>query len=165
MSMKTPRDLFEHELLDMYDAEQRLVKALPKMAEEAGEPKLVAGFKRHTEQTEQHVARLEESCRLLDLKPEREPCAGMAGLLKEHDQFLKEEPAPDVLDLFLLGAAQKTEHYEMVGYRGLINMAKLLGEKAVAKLLTQNLEDEETMAAELEKLEQSSGKQLVKASS
>lgn len=165
MSMETARDLFEHELLDMYDAEHRVLKALPAMAKETTEEKLRTGFERHAEETKQHIERLEQCCETLGIKAEREPCPGMAGLIKEHDQFLKEEPSEDVLTLFLLGSAEKTEHYEMVGYRGLIDMAKIMGEKKVAGLLTKNLSDEEAMTAELEKLQQGLDKKLVKAAS
>lgn len=164
MSMNTPRDLFEHELLDLYDAEHRLLKALPEMAREATDEKLRAGFEKHAKQTEQHVQRIEQACEQLDIKPKREKCAGMAGLIAEHDQFVKEEPSEEVLTLFLTSAAQKTEHYEIVSYRGLISMAKDMGEKGVADLLAQNLKDEETMASELEKIEKSLEKQAVAAS-
>lgn len=165
MAMNSPRDLFEHELLDLYDAEHRLLEVLPSLAQEAGDDKLRQGFEKHAEQTREHVQRLEECCQSLGIKPKREPCAGMIGLLKEHDQFVKEKPSPDVLTLFLIGAAQKTEHYEIVAYKGLIDMAKAMGEKDAATLLGQNLKDEETMASELEKLERTSGKTLVKAGS
>jgi ferritin-like metal-binding protein YciE len=163
MSMDTPRDLFEHELLDAYDAEHRLLEALPTMAKEVADDKLKSGFERHLQQTREHIQRIEEACKVLGIKAEREACPGMAGLLKEHDTFLKEKPSPEVLTLFLLGAAQKVEHYEMVSYRGLINMAKQMGEKDVVTLLQQNLKDEEAMAAELEKLEKTREKELIGA--
>jgi ferritin-like metal-binding protein YciE len=161
--MDTPRDLFEHELLDMYDAEQRLAKTLPKMAKEAVDKTLRSGFEKHAEQTKGHVERIEEACRMLGIKAEAETCPGMAGLLKEHDTFLKEKPSEEVLTLFLTSAAQKTEHYEMVGYRGLISMAKSLGEADVADLLTETLKEEEQMAKELEKLEKRNQKELAAA--
>lgn len=163
MSMNTPRDLFEHELLDLYDAEHRLQKALAEMAKESSDEKLSAGFKKHEEQTQQHIQRIEQACEALDIKAERQTCAGMAGLISEHDQFLKEKPSEEVLALFLTSAAQKTEHYEIVSYRGLIAMAKNMGEKDVAGLLVQNLKDEETMASELEKIEKTLEKQAVAA--
>src|SRR5947209_15466233 len=138
MSMDTPRDLFEHELQDLYDAEHRLIEVLPTLAQEAGDEKLRRGFERHAEQTQEHIQRIEECCQALGIETKREPCAGMIGLLKEHDQFLKEQPSEEVLTLFLIGAAQKTEHYEIVSYKGLIDMARAMGEKDAATLLAQN---------------------------
>jgi ferritin-like metal-binding protein YciE len=163
--MKTAKDLFEHELLDMLDAEQRITKALPKIIEAVELPALKKGFEKHLEQTEGHIERIKQACEMLGIKAEPETCPGMAGLLKEHDTFIKENPSVEVLELFLFGAAQKVEHYEMVGYKGLISMAKQLGETDVAKLLQETLKEEETMASELEKLEKSKEKSLVGAAS
>lgn len=163
MAMKTARDLFQHELLDMYDAEQRIAKALPQMIEEVELPELKQGFEQHLKQTEEHVRRIEECCRILGIKAEAETCPGMAGLLKEHDTFKKENPSTEVLELFLFDAAQKVEHYEIVGYKGLISLAKQLGETEVANTLKPTLEEEETMAKDLERLEKSNEKTLVGA--
>src|SRR5579884_2588474 len=107
MSMQTAQDLFEHELLDMYDAEHRIVEALPKMVSEVELAGLKKGFEKHLKQTEGHIKRIEQACELLGITPKRETCPGMAGLLKEHDTFLKEEPSVEVLELFLFDAAQK----------------------------------------------------------
>ena len=78
MSMNTARDLFEHELLDMYDAEHRLVKSLPKMAEEASDDGLRAGFERHAEETRGHIERLERCCELLGIDAKQLRIADMA---------------------------------------------------------------------------------------
>jgi ferritin-like metal-binding protein YciE len=167
MSMDTAREqlVFEHELLGMYGAEQRLTKALPKMAKQTTDEKLRRGFKKHGEQTKQHVERIEQACALLRIKPEAETCPGMAGLIKEHDTFLKENPSASVLTLFLMGAAQKTEHYEMVGYQALISMARTLDENDAAKQLSETLKEEEQMASELEQLENQNQKHLAAAAS
>jgi len=161
--MQTPRDLFEHELLDMYDAEHRLAKSLPAMAKSASDEKLSSGFERHAEQTKGHIERLEQCCKALGIEPKRETCPGMAGLVKEYEQFVKEEPSEEVMNLFLLSAADKTEHYEIIGYRSLIEMADGLGEGDAVTLLRETLKEEEKMASELEKLQKQLGKQLVTA--
>jgi len=88
-------------------------------------------------------------------------CYGAEGLKKEHDSFLKEKPAPEILTLFIAGAAAKTEHYEIESYSGLVDMAELMGEREVAGLLQENLAQEEAMAKKAEKLEKKLGKQIV----
>ncbi len=163
MSLNTPRDLFEHELLDMYDAEHRLLKSLPQMAEAATDGTLKAGFEKHAQQTEQHVARIEQVCESIGIEAKRETCPGMAGLVKEVEQFLKEGASPEVTNLFLLSAADKTEHYEIVGYKGLIQMAENLGLADAVAPLQETLREEETMDRELESLQTQLGKTLVSA--
>jgi ferritin-like metal-binding protein YciE len=148
--MSDPRELFLHELGDILYAETVLVKALPKLAQEASDDELRAGFEAHLEETRQHVKNVEKAFEALGEKAKAEKCPGIEGIKKEHDEFMQEEqPSKDVADLFLTGAGARTEHYEIAAYEGLVTMAEAMGETEVVELLTENLEQEK---AALEKL-------------
>src|SRR6187200_2253749 len=141
--MSDPRELFLHELGDVLYAERVLVKALPKLQEEASDEELALGFEEHLEQTRQHVKKVEQAFEKLGEKASAEKCPGIDGIKKEHDDFVaKESPSQDVLDSFLTGAGARTEHYEIAAYEGLVTMAEAMGETDVAELLSENLEQE-----------------------
>jgi ferritin-like metal-binding protein YciE len=141
--MNDPRELFLHELGDILYAERTLVKALPKLAQEATESNLAEAFEKHLGETERHVTNIEKAFEMVGETARAEKCPGIEGITKEHDEFVaKEEPSTDVLDMFLTGAAARTEHYEIAAYTGLITMAEALGENDAAKLLGENLKDE-----------------------
>jgi ferritin-like metal-binding protein YciE len=157
--MSDPRDLFVHELGDVLYAEQTLVKALPKLQEEASDEELALGFEEHLEETRQHVKNVEKVFEQLGETPKAEKCPGIDGIKKEHDDFVaKESPSQDVLDAFLTGAGSRTEHYEIAAYEGLVTMAQAMGETEVVELLTENLDQEK---AALEKL-QTIGRRLAR---
>ena len=150
-TMSEPRDLFLHELGDILYAENVLVKALPKMAEEADDADLSTGFEEHLDETRKHVEVLEQVFETLGEKPKAEKCPGIEGIKKEHDEFFSEhDAAPEVADLFLAGAGARAEHYEIAAYSGLITMARALGEDDAASLLEQNLEQEKAALSKLE---------------
>jgi ferritin-like metal-binding protein YciE len=140
--MTQPRELFVHELRDIYYVEQQLVKMLPKLAGEAKDGELKRGFQQHLRQTERHVKNVEAAFKALGMRASGEDCPGFDGLKEEHDEFMKENPSPSVKDMFLTGAASRTEHYEIAAYTGLVAMARALGEKKVVTLLEKNLADE-----------------------
>lgn len=143
MKPMTLHDLMIDELRDMYDAEQRLVKALPKLAKAAHHPDLADAFKNHLAETVMHVKRLEQAFIAIGETPKRKTCNGMKGLLKEGDEFLKEKSIPkDVRDAGLISAAQRVEHYEIAGYGCLIAFAKQMGHTDVVDLLTVTLDEE-----------------------
>jgi ferritin-like metal-binding protein YciE len=151
-----PRELFVHELGDLLFAEQTLVKALPTLAEEASDEELRAGFEGHLEETKQHVKNLKAVFEAMGEEPKAEKCPGIEGIKKEHDEFMaKEEPSPEVCDMFLTGAGARAEHYEIAAYKGLITLAEGLGETDAVALLRENLEQEK---GALEKLELASKK-------
>ena len=142
--MKEPRELFIHGLKDIYYAEQTIVKKLPGMIEEATDEELMDGLRRHLEQTKGQVENLEQVFEELGEKAAGEKCPGIEGLVKEHDEFVEQEqPTPEILDTFLTGAAARVEHYEIAAYRGLVESAKAIGEDSAAKLLEQNLTQEQ----------------------
>jgi ferritin-like metal-binding protein YciE len=143
-TMTEPRALFLHELGDVLYAEQTLVKVLPKLQKEATDEELAASFEAHLEETRQHVENVKQAFGELGEPPKPEKCAGIEGLTKEHDEFVSgESPSPDVLDAFLTGAGARTEHYEIAAYEGLVTMAEAMGETTVAKLLRENLQQEQ----------------------
>lgn len=157
--MSDPRDLFLHELGDVLYAERVLVKALPKLQEEASDDELRMGFEQHFEETKQHVKNVEQAFEAIGEKAKAEKCPGIEGITKEHDDFVaKESPSQDVLDAFLTGAGARAEHYEIAAYEGLVTMADAMGEQTVVELLTKNLEQEKKA---LEKM-QAIGKRLAK---
>jgi ferritin-like metal-binding protein YciE len=149
--MSNPRELFLHELGDVLYAETVLVKALPKLAQEASDDELRAGFEAHLEETKQHVKNVEKAFEALGEKAKAEKCPGIEGIKKEHDEFMQEEqPSSDVADLFLTGAGARTEHYEIAAYTGLVISANALGEAECASLLSENLEQEKQALSKLE---------------
>lgn len=149
--MTEPRQLFVHELGDLLFAEQTLVKALPKLAEEATDKELKAGFKSHLEETRQHVENLNAVFAAIDEKPKAEKCPGIEGIKKEHDEFMeKEDPSADLRNLFLTGAGARAEHYEIAAYQGLITLADGLGMTDAVPLLQENLRQEKAALKSLE---------------
>jgi ferritin-like metal-binding protein YciE len=152
-TMKSPRDLFLHELGDLLYAERKLVKTLPKLQKEASDEELAEGFANHLEETKKHVENVEQAFEALGEKPKAEKCPGIDGITKEHDEFVeKESPSPDVLNAFLTGAGSRAEHYEIAAYEGLITMANAMGEEDVAELLSQNLEQEKKALTSLKRV-------------
>ena len=135
-------DLFRHELKDLYDAEHRLVEALPQMAEKATNPRLKQAFEDHLQQTEKHVQRLESIFEHLGIEPDRVKCDAMVGLVKEGSNVLSADGDADTIDAGLIAAAQKVEHYEIAGYGTLRTFAHRLNDEYAAELCQQTLEDE-----------------------
>jgi ferritin-like metal-binding protein YciE len=150
-SMSDPRELFLHELGDILYAENVLVRALPRLAEEATDDELRAGFEEHLEETRQHVRNIERAFEALGEKAKAEKCPGIEGIKAEHDTFMQEEqPSPEVANLFLTGAGSRAEHYEIAAYTSLLISANALGETECAGLLNENLEQEKVALAKLE---------------
>ncbi len=159
--METARELFEHELRDMYDAENKLLNALESMASKVTNPELESSFSEHRSQTEGHIKRLDQVFGQIDRAARREPCKGITGLIQEFSEFIKDEnPSEDVLNVFAAAAALKTEHYEICGYRSLIRLADLLGLSDAAELLQQNLKEEEETAQLLEAMSEKLGHEV-----
>jgi len=159
VQMSDPRELFLHELGDVLYAEKTLVKALPKLQQEASDEELARGFGDHLEETRQHVKNIERAFDELGEPAKAEKCPGIEGITKEHDDFVaNESPSPEVLNAFLTGAAARTEHYEIAAYEGLVTMAEAMGEGEVARLLGENLEQEKKALGKVQAI----GKRLAK---
>lgn len=143
MKMENLHDLYVEQLQDLYDAEQQLIKALPKMAQAATSEELRSGFEEHLEQTKQQAQRLERIFEELGEDAKGEKCKGMEGLLKEGTEVIENKELPaEVKDAALIAAAQRVEHYEIAGYGTVRTYANLLGEEEAAELLEQTLEEE-----------------------
>lgn len=150
--MKDLKELFEHQLKDLYSAESQLIKALPKMAKNANDKKLKDAFEAHLEETKEHKERLNEICKELGIKPTGETCKAMKGLIEEAEDFLKEDASEEVRDAGLIADAQRVEHYEISGYGTVVRYAKELGHKDIAKKLQKTLDEEYDADNKLDKL-------------
>jgi len=148
------QEILVEQLKDLLHAEGQLVKALPKMARAANDPKLKEAFRKHLEETKNHVERLKQVFELLGEKAKGKPCRGMQGLVEEGQETIEEgrEKPNFAADLALIVAAQKVEHYEMAGYGSVRTIAEQLDQKKVARLLAQTLAEEEKTDKLLTKL-------------
>jgi len=151
--MQTARDFFVHELSDMLGAEQRILEALSENSEETTRPELQKAFQQHHQQTETQIDRLEQCFEELGMEPQPEECRGIEGILGEKEKFEEEDPSEDLKEVFMVGAAMKVEHYEITSYESLVKMARELGLKKSAKLLAQNLAEEQATLKKLQTLE------------
>lgn len=142
MKLDTLEKLYVDELRDIYNAENQLLKALPKMAKGSSSPDLKSGFEKHLRQTETHVQRLDQIFAELDESPKGKTCRAMKGLIEEGSEILKEEGEESVLDAGIIVAAQKVEHYEMAAYGSARTFARLLGQDKAAELLQTTLDEE-----------------------
>lgn len=140
--MKNLKDLFEHQLKDLYSAETQLIEALPKLQKRAKDDKLKDAFKAHLEETKEHKKRLKEICDELGIKPTGEECEAMKGLIKEAEGFMKEKLDTDVIDAGVIAEAQRVEHYEISGYGTAVRFAKELGHDKIARKLQETLDEE-----------------------
>ena len=136
------KDVLIDELRDMYSAENQLVKALPKLAKGAKDATLKQLFRDHLEETKNQVIRLKEVFAHLETKPTGQHCNGMEGVVEEGADALEKDEEGPSFDSGIIGAALRTEHYEIAGYEACIVMAKTLGMTEVVNLLTQNLNEE-----------------------
>jgi ferritin-like metal-binding protein YciE len=152
MKLDTLKKLYVSELRDLYNAENQLLKALPKMAKAASSEELKDGFEKHLEQTKGHVERLEQIFEGLDENPKGKTCKAMKGLIEEGSEILKEDGEESVLDAGIIVAAQKVEHYEMAGYGSVRTFAQLLGQNKAAELLQTTLDEESETNEILNKL-------------
>jgi len=148
MKLDTLKTLYIDELRDLYNAENQLIKALPKMAKAASSEELQDAFEKHLEQTKTHVKRLEEVFEEIDEKPKGKTCKAMKGLIEEGSEILHEDGEESVIDAGIIVAAQKVEHYEIASYGSVRTFAQLLGKDSSAELLQTTL-DEESEANEL----------------
>ena len=139
---KSLRELFIDGLKDIYWAENALVKALPKMFENATDQKLKTAIKNHLDQTKVQVTRLDAAFTSLGEKAEGKKCLAMEGLLKEGDEIVQETEAGPVRDAGIIAASQKIEHYEIATYGTLAAFAKTLNERTALDLLLRTLGEE-----------------------
>jgi ferritin-like metal-binding protein YciE len=150
------REFFIDQLEDIYWAEQKLVKTLPKLSEAAHSPELRQAFDSHLAETKNHVSRIEQAFSLLEKKAEAKECPALKGIVEEGEEIIDEtEDNTAQRDVGLIFAGQKAEHYEIATYGGLIQLAKDMGESEVAQLLGQTLAEEKKADEKLTQLAQS----------
>jgi ferritin-like metal-binding protein YciE len=148
----TPKELFFHELGDILYVERDLASStLPKLIDEVKDEEFKAGLESHLEQTKKHVKNVEQVFEIFGEEPKAEECPGFEGLKTEHEE-LTEETSDSLIDLVDIGAAARTENYEIAAYEGLRRMAKALGENKAVDLLDANLKDEKETLREVEKI-------------
>jgi len=155
MELNTIKDLYIHELKDLYSAEKQLLKAIPKMAKAATNQELANGFREHLEQTKHHAERLEQVLKAHGQSTRGPKCRGMEGIVAEGAEMIEEEGDDEVKDAGLIAAAQRVEHYEMAGYGTARTYADLLKDQEGAKLLSQTFEEEKQTDEKLSKLAKS----------
>ena len=141
------------QLKDIYWAEQKLVKTLPKLSEAARSPELKAAFENHLAETENHVTRLEQVFSLLGEEPKAVECPALKGIAEEGEDIIDETDDDTAQrDVGLIFAGQKAEHYEIATYGALLQLAKDMGQSKVADLLTQTLDEEKKADMKLTEL-------------
>jgi ferritin-like metal-binding protein YciE len=153
--IKTLNDLFVHTLRDIYYAEKQIVKALPDMIEKASDPGLKRGFKTHLDETQNHVARLDEVFRMIGAEAKGIDCPAIDGIIEEADDVAGEVADKQVMDAALIAAAQAVEHYEMTRYGSLIAWAKQLGRNDCATVLQRTLDEEKATDMKLTQMAES----------
>src|ERR1700679_710605 len=149
MSVASIEELLISELKDIYSAEKQITKALPKMAKAATSPELRAAFESHLEETNGQIERLEQIFETLGKSGRGKVCHGMQGVLEEGSEVLEDTEKGDVRDAALISAAQRVEHYEMAAYGCVREYAKLLGQKEIAQLLKETLDEEKAADSKL----------------
>jgi ferritin-like metal-binding protein YciE len=148
----TPKELFLHELGDILYVERKLAEeTLPQLIDEVSDDEFKSGLENHLKQTKKHVTNVEKVFRIFDEEPHEEPCIGFEGLKKEHSALL-EKASSSLVDSVDLGAAARTENYEIAAYEGLRRLAKSLGEDDAVDLLDENLAQEKEALREVEKI-------------
>jgi ferritin-like metal-binding protein YciE len=149
---KTLDDLFHDTLKDIYYAERKILKALPKMARAAQAPELKAAFEKHKEQTETHVERLQQVFEMIGKRPQGKTCEAIEGIVAEGEEIMDEFKGTAALDASLISAAQAVEHYEISRYGTLKTWAKTIGLKDAVSLLDATLKEEVVTDEDLTKL-------------
>jgi ferritin-like metal-binding protein YciE len=152
MKLDSLHDLFVEELKDLYNAENQLIKALPKMAKAAASEELRTAFQDHLKETEHQVERLEEIFQQLDASPKGKKCQAMAGLIEEGKEMIDANAQESVKDAALIAAAQRVEHYEIAGYGTVRTYAHLLGLDDAVRLLQETLDEEAAADQKLSEL-------------
>ncbi|CDX27846.1 conserved hypothetical protein [Mesorhizobium plurifarium] len=147
--------LFVDGLKDIYYAEKKILKTLPKMAKAASAEEVGAAFEKHRVETEGHVDRLEKVFEILGKPARGKTCPAIDGIIEEGSEILEEYKDEPALDAGLVAAAQAVEHYEIARYGTLIAWAEQLGLKDALPLLRETLKEESATDEALTKLGES----------
>lgn len=142
MNIENLHELFVAQLRDLYDGEEQIIDAMPKLIEKSSSPELKSALKEHLEITKQQKNRLEQIFQSLGEKASGETCEGMKGVIEEGDDLVSDAKDPAVRDASIIASAQRVEHYEIAGYGTVRTYAQQLGRAEFARLLEQTLEEE-----------------------
>lgn len=157
------KELYVDELRDLYDAENQLIKALPKMAKAADSAELRSGIEEHLQQTKEHAKRIEQIFDGLGESATGKKCKGMQGIISEGSAMLKEDWEGAVADSGLISAAQRVEHYEIAAYTTVHEWSRILGENEAASLISQTLDEEKETDRNLAQLAESINREASEA--
>jgi len=149
MNQETLKELFVEQIRDIFDAEKQLVKALPKMAKAAESEDLSEALRNHLDETQNHVARLEDIFGIVGVAPRGKPCKGMKGLIEEGNEAVQEEEKGSLRDLAIIAGAQRVEHYEMSAYGTARTIAEQLDLNDAVELLQQTENEEKEADSKL----------------
>ena len=152
MKVNSLQGLYVDELKDLYDAENQIIKALPKMIDAASSEELQNALTEHLEVTREQAKRIEQIFQNMGEKLKAEKCKGMEGVIKEGAEILSEDMDENVKDAAIISAAQRVEHYEMAGYGTVRTWANLLGESEAEELLQETLDEEKEADEKLNQL-------------
>jgi ferritin-like metal-binding protein YciE len=160
---KTLDDLFLDTLKDIYYAERKILKALPKMARAASSDELKSAFQKHKDETEGQIERLQQVFEILGKRAQGKTCPAIEGIIDEGEEIMEEFKGTPALDAGLISAAQAVEHYEITRYGTLKRWAEVLGKKDVVKLLDETLQEESKTDEDLTALADASANEMAKA--
>lgn len=145
MAINNMNELFEHELMDIYGAEQQVLKMLQQMTDEAQTPQLKEAVTNHVDETRNQIGRIERVFQSMNIDKRDVSCPTVEGLSQEKRNLKQQNPSKELLDVVNIGSTIKTEHYEIAAYENLLTMAKQLGMEDVVAPLKENLEEERAM--------------------
>jgi ferritin-like metal-binding protein YciE len=142
MPLQSPRDLFVYDLSTIHAAEQSILQQLSQMEQACQNPQIKQMFSQQITDTQRQVSRVQECFRLIGAQPMNVTCYAVDCMQQDMQQFIQQGPSQNVIDMFCLGAALQTEHYEIACYRGLVEKARMMGETQVVSVLEDNLREE-----------------------
>ncbi|UDQ87191.1 ferritin-like domain-containing protein [Xanthobacter autotrophicus] len=160
---KTLEDLFHDTLKDIYYAERKILKTLPKMARAASSPELKAAFEKHKDETEGQIERLQQVFELIGKRAQGKTCDAIEGIVAEGEEIIENFKGSPAIDAGLISSAQAVEHYEITRYGTLKRWAEVLGLTDVATLLQQTLAEETQTDKSLTALADKSANAIAKA--
>jgi len=155
MNVENLQQLFVEQLRDLYDGEEQITEALPKLIEKASNPQLKSALQEHLDITKRQIERLDEIFEQLDEDADGETCKGMKGVIKEGDDLVGKADDPAVRDASIITSAQRVEHYEIAGYGTVKTYARQLGKPEFVKILEQILNEEKEADQKLTQLAES----------
>ncbi|MGE5619905.1 MAG: ferritin-like domain-containing protein [Sphingomonadaceae bacterium] len=161
MPLQNPRDSFAYELSVAHSMEQSLQRQLPQLEQVCQNPQVKQLISSHITDTQRQSTRLEECFRMMGMQPMNVTCHAIDCMQQDFQSFMQQSPSQEIIDMFCLGAAGKSEHFEIATYKGLIEMARMLGETQVVSLLEDTLQEEQRAAQTVEQLGRQIGAQII----